>query len=616
MATPDRYSHIDLTPPEGVQEAAANGVKRAEAGEGGDGLEDVTIREARAMARGEDITWFKATKLMAWWARNERFLDAEIPSAAWTAAQLWGGRAGRDWANSLRSQRDAADDSVDNDEPPAEPEERRRGSSKNDPGSASGSRGGIEISDEMEQALINKRDEHNEEYGDTEARKADLGMLKAVFRRGAGAFSSSHRRGMTRNGWALARVNAFLQLLGPGTYNSKQYRGKDNDLLPEDHPSADTGSADSSEGAMQTQTITVDKVAYLAFAEADVLSDVLIFRWGEVDHPMGEFEVDRAFASDMLSAYEAMRAEGYVPPVLAEHEDSGGGYGRVVGMRVTDEGIVVDLELAEGVREEVDSGRRIYISPSFYPEFRHPNTGEELRHALREISFVSVPHLKNLPPLGEHYTLSEQGWATTTTEQEAVMATDPTASPTEAPVENEEHDKEMEEYSMGDMRRDLGEMRKEMMEGLEAVMGLLKSVMDSEPVEDKEPEEMGETAQLSEMAARVSELVRENAEKDIALRLGEVSDEKRERLVRLRIQSREIYEDAVAALSEATKATVSTSTPERGGASPARVAPKATELAEQARVEGVPRGAKAITYLTKRGVDMSEAVDAIATVYR
>ena len=35
-------------------------------------------------------------------------------------------------------------------------------------------------------------------------------MLKAVYRRGAGAYSTSHAPKMSRDGWAMARVNAFL----------------------------------------------------------------------------------------------------------------------------------------------------------------------------------------------------------------------------------------------------------------------------------------------------------------------------------------------------------------------------------------------------------------------
>ena len=57
-------------------------------------------------------------------------------------------------------------------------------------GSASGSRGGIEISEQAVKALENMIDKHNDQYK-AKSKKVDMGMLKAVFRRGAGAFSVS-----------------------------------------------------------------------------------------------------------------------------------------------------------------------------------------------------------------------------------------------------------------------------------------------------------------------------------------------------------------------------------------------------------------------------------------
>lgn len=118
---------------------------------------------------------------------------------------------------------------------PAKPSERVEGSDRNPEGSASGSRGGIEISEEQEKALKKKAEDHNEKHGDDEGKKVNLGMLKAVYRRGAGAFSTSHRPGMTRQQWAMARVNAFLYLVRNGKPKDSKYT-TDNDLLPKGHP--------------------------------------------------------------------------------------------------------------------------------------------------------------------------------------------------------------------------------------------------------------------------------------------------------------------------------------------------------------------------------------------
>jgi hypothetical protein len=154
----------------------------------------------------------------------------------WQAWHGWGGDAGFRWARRIvnRLNKDKGDAKSAGASRPAAPSERITGSRRNPKGSASGKRGGIEISKETEAALERKRDEHNEKYGDNPAKKADLGALKAVFRRGAGAFSVSHRPGMTRNQWALGRVNAYMYLLRNGRPERASYI-QDNDLLPEEH---------------------------------------------------------------------------------------------------------------------------------------------------------------------------------------------------------------------------------------------------------------------------------------------------------------------------------------------------------------------------------------------
>ena len=90
---------------------------------------------------------------------------------------------------------------------------------------------------EIVQALTKKSREHNLSMKDSKKpdwSKTNLRALKAVYRRGAGAFSSSHRPGMNRNQWAMGRVNAFLRLLSSGSAKSSYVT--DNDLLPKGHP--------------------------------------------------------------------------------------------------------------------------------------------------------------------------------------------------------------------------------------------------------------------------------------------------------------------------------------------------------------------------------------------
>jgi hypothetical protein len=119
-------------------------------------------------------------------------------------------------------------------------EERgRTGSAKNEPGDFTTTRGGVEVSQEVEATLRDKIKEHNEK-NPQDSQKATLGMLKAVWRRGAGAYSvgTPGKRGMTRAQWAMARVNSFLNILaGNRSGYDKDYK-QDNDLLPKGHPKA------------------------------------------------------------------------------------------------------------------------------------------------------------------------------------------------------------------------------------------------------------------------------------------------------------------------------------------------------------------------------------------
>lgn len=109
---------------------------------------------------------------------------------------------------------------------PAKPEERRSGSNKNKPGSAGkSSEKSIEFSAKVVEALKSKVKEHNSKH----SKKVSLTQLKKVYRRGAGAFSTSHRPGKTRGQWAMARVNMFLKMMAGGKVK-QSYRAADSDV--------------------------------------------------------------------------------------------------------------------------------------------------------------------------------------------------------------------------------------------------------------------------------------------------------------------------------------------------------------------------------------------------
>lgn len=139
---------------------------------------------------------------------------------------------------------------------PAPPKDRIKGSKKNPEGSASGSRGDIKISEATEKALVNLRNKHNDKYK-SPSKRVDLGMLKAVYRRGAGAFSVSHRPNVSsREQWALARVKAFLKLVGTG--ERKKAYNTDLDLLPKGHPQ-------KSEAKSEAVALAPKKYSHISF---------------------------------------------------------------------------------------------------------------------------------------------------------------------------------------------------------------------------------------------------------------------------------------------------------------------------------------------------------------
>lgn len=115
---------------------------------------------------------------------------------------------------------------------PAPKKDRKKGSKKNKPDSAKDDKGKISLDESILKRLRSLVTEHNKK---DKGSKVTLGMLKAVYRRGAGAFSTSHAPNMSRDGWAIARVNAFLYLMRNGRPSNPNYK-QDNDLLPKGHP--------------------------------------------------------------------------------------------------------------------------------------------------------------------------------------------------------------------------------------------------------------------------------------------------------------------------------------------------------------------------------------------
>ena len=123
---------------------------------------------------------------------------------------------------------------------PAPKKDQIFGSDKNQSGSASSrsSASEITLSESTVAGLKRSLQAHNRRMSELNKPSwttANLDALKAVYRRGAGAYSSSHRPNVTRSQWAMGRVRAFLWMLERGKPKKLAYI-TDNDLLPEKHP--------------------------------------------------------------------------------------------------------------------------------------------------------------------------------------------------------------------------------------------------------------------------------------------------------------------------------------------------------------------------------------------
>ena len=118
---------------------------------------------------------------------------------------------------------------------PAPKSDRIKGSKTNKAGSAASkkSASSIVVSEKVLKTLKDKADKYNENHSN----KVSVNTLKAVFRRGAGAYSTSHRPTITggapnsRNAWSFARVNKFL--LKKGGTKVKAAYVQDDDLMAE-----------------------------------------------------------------------------------------------------------------------------------------------------------------------------------------------------------------------------------------------------------------------------------------------------------------------------------------------------------------------------------------------
>jgi lambda family phage portal protein len=238
-----KYDGIDFTPPQGARDAAKRALDVRETKPASQrGMTPVGIARARDLQNGVKLSPDTVRRMLNFLTRHEvdkKGATWDEQGKGWQAWHGWGGDAGYAWARKVVGQMEARDNKElarPVSQTPAPPKEQIKGSKENPEGTAStrSKAGDIEISAENEEALKNKIAEFKDKHP---SRKAPtLGALKKVFRRGAGAFSTSFRPTITggkpnsRNAWAMARVNKFLKMAGGGEVK-KSYRAADGDLL-------------------------------------------------------------------------------------------------------------------------------------------------------------------------------------------------------------------------------------------------------------------------------------------------------------------------------------------------------------------------------------------------
>jgi lambda family phage portal protein len=244
-----KYDGIDFTPPQGAREAAKRALDVREGKPASQrGMTPVGIARARDLMNGVKLSPDTVRRMKAFFDRHEvdkKGATWDEQGKGWQAWNGWGGDAGYAWARKVVRQMNARDEEFSElarpgpksaAQTPAPPKERIKGSKENPEGTAAtrSRAGDIEISEENEEALKNKIAEFKKDHPKKNA--PSLGTLKKVFRRGAGAFSTSFRPTITggkpnsRNAWAMARVNKFLKMAGGGEVKDS-YRKADGDLL-------------------------------------------------------------------------------------------------------------------------------------------------------------------------------------------------------------------------------------------------------------------------------------------------------------------------------------------------------------------------------------------------
>ena len=105
MSIPDKYSHIDFTPPKGVQDAAKRGLEVRETKPPSQrGGTEVGLARARDLSNGEQLSPDTVKRMLNYFTRHEVDKQGSTWSdqgKGWQAWHLWGGDAGFTWSRKV-----------------------------------------------------------------------------------------------------------------------------------------------------------------------------------------------------------------------------------------------------------------------------------------------------------------------------------------------------------------------------------------------------------------------------------------------------------------------------------------------------------------------------------
>lgn len=248
LAKADTY-----TPPEGVRSAAARGLElRAKWKRGGLSNSEASaqgigsgVQRATNLKNGDALSFQTVMRMHSFFSRHAKNYRPDEkepdggPTAGTIAWLLWGGNAGKSWAdgivNSVRKDGEGSAPTASGPTAdavhvpgPVQVDAKPKGKKKTEPV--------VKLSEPIVTALKQKVEDTNKAARD-DSRKTTFETLRTVFERGLAAHKADQSTNATSGAYALARVNAYLKLLRSGRPDNKAYV-QDNGLLPAGHPKA------------------------------------------------------------------------------------------------------------------------------------------------------------------------------------------------------------------------------------------------------------------------------------------------------------------------------------------------------------------------------------------